>query len=88
MSLHLIVPFAAAVELIVRVSDLDPVTVVETSFVVAVNSILNEPSAPDPPLAAPPPVVFVPLVTPPIYPDPPPPAPSEDGCDGFPPPPP
>jgi len=74
VTLHLIVPFAVASAVIVRVSVSDPVTVVETSFVAAVNSILNEPS---PPLAAPPvPVVVDPSVTPPIYDDPPPPAPS------------
>ena len=50
MSLHLTVPFASASEVIVRVSVPEPVTVVETSFVAAVNSILNEPFALDPPL--------------------------------------
>ena len=56
---------------------MDPVTVVETSFDAAVNSILNDPFPPVPPVAAlPVPVVVDPSVTPPIYDDPPPPAPS------------
>ena len=49
MHLHLIVPFAAASAVIVRVSVPEPVTVVDTSFVAAVKSILNEPFAPVPP---------------------------------------